>query len=307
MNQSEAKYTDKLVKHYQKILRGEVLASELTDLGIPVNDIEAENLGSFFRPFRHDIVGGKTTEIFSNEYIFTLLLSRNGLYDMLPEGLSHKQEVLPDNHKSVKKYAELHKLRKKEEQEARSFFKPFENEFFKLGVILEKTEKNLLCLQRESFFSFLTSFWGIDTSLPAKHQAMLLYILPYAHEVAGNFGLIAKIIANSLNLNVCFRLDYIQEHAENVNNKLGRMQLGNNAVIGNITAPIPRITFEAGEVCRENIAEYINNGAIAKYIKLLFGYLVPLGFRAEIKWKVRPANVTLRKSSSGLGYLGYTV
>jgi hypothetical protein len=308
MKKEEAQILDKLLLEYHEDIRGEVFLSELEDAGFPTEDIDVEYRGNFLRPFRNDIMSGKAIEMYNDDFKYILFLSRNGIYDVLPEGLSHKQEVLKDSEKSVKQFTGIYKERKKEEAEARAFFKPFENAFFDARVELEKTEKDLLCLKQKHFFNFLSNFWRINTDLPASFQEQIIYILPFAHQIAGDFQLVSSLISKSLNLEVTYQVNYTQEEVSEVSNQLGKNRIGVNCIVGNKTAFNPVVTFEAGLISADKIGDYINNGAIAKYIDELFRYLIPMEFDAKIVWKTTPATVSdLVAKEIGYGYLGYSM
>ncbi len=308
MKREEVIILDKLLKDYKENIRAEVFMSELEDNGFKTDGIDIECCGSFLRPFRNDIMGKKSIEYHPNDYAYTLLLSRNGIYDVLPEGIIHKHEVSQGDQKSVNSYTDTYKKRKQEEAEARNFFKPFENEFFNTRKKLEKTEKDLLCLKQKHFFNFLASFWRIDADLPANLQEQLLHILPYAHEIAGDFELISRIIAISLKTNASYKINYKSIQAKNTFNKLGKQQLGENSIIGYKTAPNPVVIFQIGEVPPEKIGDYINEGKYARFLKVLFEYLIPLEFDVETKWKTStPKRTHLNNKKTAMGYLGYTV
>ncbi len=308
MKREQVSILNDLLSDYNENIRAEVFISELEDNGFNTDSIDIEFAGGFLRPFRKDIMDKKAIEYNPNDYVYTLLLSRNGIYDVLPEGLVHKQEVLQGNQKSVNSYTDIYKKRKKEESEARSFFKPFENEIFNTRKKLEKTEKDLLCLKQKHFFNFLASFWRIDSDLPAYLQEQLLHILPYAHEIAGDFELISRIIGISLNMNVTHSIKYRSLRVNNVTNKLGKHKLGENSIVGDKTAPSPIVIFQIGEIPAGKIGDYINEGKYARFLKVLFEYLIPLEFDFEIKWKtgkLKPTSTNAEKQ--GFGYLGYTV
>ena len=87
------------------------------------------NKGQFTRNYRRDILQTSTHNFDTTVLPYLLIeLSRDGFYDMLPEGVFHyptASEVRQDVADMTREY----KKKKKEEQEARVFFTPFENEF----------------------------------------------------------------------------------------------------------------------------------------------------------------------------------
>ena len=70
-------------------------------------------------------------------------ISRDGIYDSLPEGIFHYPKTERLN-QSVDDMTKEYRSQQKEEENARQFFLPFENEFFLSGIIREKEEKEFL-------------------------------------------------------------------------------------------------------------------------------------------------------------------
>jgi len=309
MKQAKAKIIEKIVKDYAHNIRAEVLVNELLESGFTHDDIEIENMGGFFRPFRKDIADQKSIEYKQNEFILSLLLSRYGIYDILPEGMTHAQDIISDKNNSAKTFISIYKTRKKEESEARGFFKPIENELFHQMVTLEKTEKELLFSKRARFFNFLVNFWNIDNSLRLIHQEALLYILPYIHIIAGNFELICSCLEYFLKIQADFRIVHqeFEEKGKAVN--LGKSnKLGENFIPGNKTALLPKVIFTLGPVEPDEINECINNGSVARFITTFFEYVIPMEFTYQLKWityKRKPE----KKPEEVLDYgvMGYTL
>lgn len=307
MDQKKAKKIEKIINDLPYNIKAEVLITELLENGYLSDDFEIDNTGSFFRPFRKDIANQKVIEYKQDEFILSLLLSRNGIYDILPEGLMHKQDIVTEKKTSAKTFISTYHSRKSEENEARKFFKPIENEMFHQMVVLERTEKELLFAKRVRFFNFLVNFWNINTSLRLIHQEALLYILPYFHIIAGNFELICSCLEYFLKIDVNHQIEYKQYMDTGQSAKLGKNnKLGGNFVAGNKTALIPKVIFKLGPVNSSQIDEYINNGEIAKFIKVFFEYVIPIEFSYELKWNTTVSTTTDVKKSH-FGKMGYTL
>ncbi|MGA9639356.1 MAG: hypothetical protein WBQ70_12750, partial [Flavobacterium sp.] len=112
-------------------IRAEVIANELIEnYAIHHDEIAISNVGQFSRAYRSDVLAATVhLDDYGNQEYVTLALSRDSIYDSLPEGFTHS---LSENNgdKSVVKMIKEHKYQKKQEAEARKFFAPFENEIF---------------------------------------------------------------------------------------------------------------------------------------------------------------------------------
>jgi len=128
------------------------------------NDISflIQNQSSFSRSFRRDIIN--ISHLKDNDNI-QLNLSRNGLYDSLPEGLFHAHEESKKN----LSFSAKRKRYKDEEKDARRFFSPIESEFFNQRLNIEANERDILSNFYDLKDDFLIDFWKIDKVIPKKN------------------------------------------------------------------------------------------------------------------------------------------
>ena len=111
---------DQLVKQIESIshdIRAEIIVNELIQSGmISENNIMVANEGQFSRAYRHDILGSSIVDNnYDNYESLKLHLSRDSIYDTLPEGFMHSPS---DNgsEKSVHQMIKEHKQQKKKEE-----------------------------------------------------------------------------------------------------------------------------------------------------------------------------------------------
>ena len=104
-------------------LKAEVFVSEIienTDLDF--TDFDIMNLGTFSRPYRRDAIDFKIESSANNPNKIKMELSRNGMYDILPEGLFHDQV---GTNKGTLSFKNIRQKNKKQEKDARLFFFSF--------------------------------------------------------------------------------------------------------------------------------------------------------------------------------------
>ncbi|MGB1309498.1 MAG: hypothetical protein ACPG6B_11345, partial [Oceanihabitans sp.] len=120
MQKSELEHIfEELITVYQN-LKAEVIIAELQkNSNLTNKDVVVHHKSAFKRSHRRDILDIGLIE----DNKLHVNLSRNGLYDQLPEGLFHTK----DTKNTSITYTELRKTYKKEEQDARHFFLPLEN------------------------------------------------------------------------------------------------------------------------------------------------------------------------------------
>src|SRR5215210_4195113 len=110
----------------QTDFRAEVTAAELVEAGVDADRILILMLGALKRPFSKDVesIAEELSEYDHKEYLL-VKTPREGIYDMLPEGLFH-HPTMHNSGKTEKEIIKLMKERRMEEQQARKFFLPFE-------------------------------------------------------------------------------------------------------------------------------------------------------------------------------------
>jgi hypothetical protein len=167
---------EELTSIYQDV-KAEILITEIQEkTNLLEDNFLINNKSTFSRSFRRDIISVKND---TDRDWLTLNLSRNGLYDHLPEGLFHSKKS-----SKITSYAAFRKRQKKEEQDARLFFSPLENEFFYQKLKIEKNERELLYNFSNLKDDFLLDFWNLECDMPKEFALKLIKILPYSHKIA---------------------------------------------------------------------------------------------------------------------------
>ena len=239
-------------------------------------------------------------------------ISREGLYDMLPEGLFHastpgSSEV--DTETSVQRL-EQHR---REEREARKFFLPLEQEFYRQKIYLEYQEQQVFqaLAPGNQAFSFLRKLWNVPPDLPILQKFVFLYLGPHLHRIAGNLSLVQQCF--ELMLQVPLRIT--EEYREAVplteedTTRLGDIRLGDRSVLGDtLEDPWPYMLLTLGPVSGEQLLAFLEQAAMDRLIHFLAGYLLTLGTEYEVRLEVRDEDQSfvLAEDVSFAGRLGYT-
>jgi len=291
------------IKELISDIRAESVAADLIESGIDADDIQVKQEGAFFRPIRRDIINTEVKNYDGFTRTLEFLLSRNGTYDALPEGLFHQPQEEIATKKSVKTLTDDYKRRKQQEKEARKFFQPIENEFFRQRVNLELTERQLLNKFRHVFNDFLLDFWKIDNTLIRKYTLRFIQLLPLANQMAGDFDQVCDALSYTLNEEVSYKLEY-QMGKTDKKNILGETKLGSSTIVGDATEACPFITFMIGPVINGNQQDFLPGGAVLRFCKTFYGYFIPMHVAAKTEVQL---DSTYRPNTESLGVLQYAL
>jgi hypothetical protein len=277
-----------LINSYPSDIRAEVLLADLILAGLSPADLLIFFNSSFKRGYSDDILKAEKLPLNNGKEILGISLARDGLYDLLPEGLFHTS---PDTaSSSVKGMAADSKKDSKIEEETRKFFLPFENEFFYQRILLELQERSILQkLNDNNLEDFFIDFWKIDRSLPKELIVKLSAVLPFIRDIVGDFKMTSNCLGAILGEEVTHTIQYTSKpYIESVIDQaddgccLGRTYLGVDSVIGSHSPESCKlIRFSIGPLKMTGIDPYLEKGDIARFIHCFFSYFIPMEMDAE--------------------------
>jgi hypothetical protein len=258
--------------------KGEVLAAEFVANGLPLNKICFKALGTHKRPVENDIANVSVHVDANGLSMLELALNREGIYDMLPEGITHyKTAPTPDNEKGkvLKEIADA----KKNEADARKFFETFENEFFYARLRLELQERALLNLAMpQSAQQLFATLFGGGFTAPPQQMAALLHVLPLIHQIQGDITKMQYCLCQVLQTDVkmeCVSPRTLCKYTGQLP-ALGLCALGVDAVAGNsFVAQWPLYKIDVVNIPRAAMPLFFNNGQNHRLLSYMLGYLLP--------------------------------
>ncbi|WP_288427487.1 type VI secretion system baseplate subunit TssG [uncultured Spirosoma sp.] len=332
---------NQLARHTGADIRLEVLLAELMHGGLdPRRDILVYPQGLFARNYRPDVgvskriigddpaddtTADKQTQfdrsgvwagpvhVYEDEEPNTALTDaadflnipvfRDGLYDYLPEGLFHQPTVDDD-----RKFAQEIDEQDRRERAARRFFRPLEQEFYRLGVLLELEERKYLLteenLNQPDQGAVLRSIWGLPADrltqeprrtgtgwiwstkrvplLDTRQLNNLLYLLPVAHRLVNDRPLVARVFALMLGVPVSIGTIPPQQlviepddDSSTPSAKLGQVDLGNFSLEGIYQDTMPAIEIRLGPLSIDELTGFLPEGPGRAVLDLLIGYFLP--------------------------------
>jgi hypothetical protein len=276
--------------------------------------------GSFSRSYREDI-GAVMPPVGSSEAL-RIDVAREGLYDMLPEGVFHDTRPRGADIDTAAAVQEVEQNRR-EEREARRFFLPLEQEFYRQKVAIEHREHAFHQPARPGGEAgvLLRQLWQIPPDLPAAQRQGFLYLAPHLHRLAGRLLDVQHCLSLLLPVPVRLTTAYATSPVAVEGNAtalgattVGEATLGHNAVLGatalgdNIDDPWPYWQLTLGPVPGKLLLHFLEGGALLRFIGWLAGYLLPAGvdYRTDIEVAVEDQAFCLEENTSFMGRLGHT-
>jgi hypothetical protein len=302
-----------MINSYPSDIKAEVLMADLILDGFLQSDYLIAFDSLFKRRYSKDILRAEKIVINDVNETLALYLARDGLYDLLPEGLFHASPDLAIA--SGKGMASDSKKEAKVEEETRTFFLPFENEFFYQRIQLELQERSILQrLNDNNLDDFFLNFWKIDRSFSHELIVKLSTMLPFVKEIVGDFSMTASCLGAILDEKVTHTVQYESEPGPETGfdrndngNSLGKASLGGNLITdGHSTENCKVICFTIGPLKKSGIDPYLNNGDIARFIDCFCSFFVPVEmdykFEVTVQKEMQEFIIDQVKGESVLGY-----
>jgi hypothetical protein len=281
------------VNHLRHDIRAEVIAAEIIENGLNPSEFLIVPDGSFRRKFSRDISKAEILTLGNGQKVVGMHLTRDGLYDTLPEALFH--EPLHEPYDSGNDMAKLSKKQKIEEKEARRFFLPFENELFFQRIQIEEKERDILARFSETlFYDIYPQFWKFDRTLPKKLVSRLVQILHWSHKVIGKNDLTAQCLEAIIDEKVTIssrRRGLPHNHFSGTMKEktpgLGSAHLGENFICGEYQSDSdPVLEIVIGPLRNSTPSDYLENGSYTRFLESFFGFFIPVELDPLVTIKV---------------------
>lgn len=253
----------------------EVVCASMIEQGFAVENMLVHQKGAFKKSYSTDI---ETISIAENEKnTANFIINRNGLYDVLPEGLFHQTKGSKAI-RTTQNAVEEHRKFKEEEKLARKFFSPIENLIFRYRIFAELAERKAVeSVQTGYSNQSLKNFWNIEATLTKAETERLLSLMPYSNFIKANKDAIQEALSFVLQKNVTVQEEWkiVEQDTLSCNDNI----LGINAVLGNKTNE----TMRVWKVTIQNInSSEMNSYVMGNDLWLLLNKFVELFFPIEV-------------------------
>jgi hypothetical protein len=302
-------------------LKAEFVIAVLLTEGMSQNDITAVFDGILKRKWSTDINYTEVEKFESGDEVLSIHLNRPGIYDGLPEALFHS---LSDSRNATGEDMAKESMRlKSEEKQVRLFLRPFENEiFFRTVNVAIKENLNFKDVYSDFLDGLIPGFWKIDNRIPEKYSCKLSRLLPFAHQLAGDYDLTAECLEFILGEKV--EIELLDEEAETEGKLrvessmndfhgscLGNSKLGYDTIAGQTASGfIGKLIVRIGPLKNTDPKDFFKGGPADRALNCFYGYFMPIELDVETKIKAEKEknNFILeetRVSELPMSYLGY--
>jgi hypothetical protein len=267
--------------NYNIDFKAEVIAAEMIENGLDPERILILLTGAMKRSHRLDVtsIEEDLSEYDHKEYTL-IKTSREGIYDMLPEGLFHKASA----HKNVaseKEIIQSIKKRRQEEVNARKFFLPFETTINYLRVQMALYE-NMLDKRSEydELVEIFSKHWDIFRYLDTRQANIFLLLMPVIHDLRGDFAAIEIILEAMFLLpaSVTLQIKLPYRPNELIISNLGNSTLGSDLTTGNLFVDEGEEKIIVKIDCKKNqvFQQFMKGNTNEKVLQSLYDYLLPV-------------------------------
>jgi type VI secretion system protein ImpH len=303
--------SERNISEIKSDVKVEVVAADLIEAGLDIDDIVISPLGLFERTFRKDIIKmeARQDKLGSKDLLF-IDITREGIYNTLPEALFHSFEVNKKSNRSAA-FIEEYKKHKAEEEVARNFFLAAEKELYRIRVLTELVERRSILGFADQFKAELfLNIWPELRDLSERYLPAMLLLLPVSHKIVGDLKLAQTLLSFVLNQNINIKFsNRARPIANNTgSNILGSRYLTTDLIIGNeLPDYTPLIEICINEVKKGELVTLMPGGEARKVLDLACKYLFPIDLDINISIWLDIEHEKLILSGEGEdGKLGFT-
>ncbi|OLY94434.1 Type VI secretion, VasB, ImpH, VC_A0111 [Cnuella takakiae] len=261
--------------------RAEVIAAELVAQGVSAERILIQGMGGQKRSLRKDVEAINEAESNYDHKEFTVIQTpRDGLYDMLPEGIFH--DASTHRHTDTEEaIIQAMKQRRRQEEDARKFFLPFEATINYLRMQMAMYEHRL---DMRTFYDELISIfrdeWELFQYLDNRQSDILLHLLPILHNIRDDHPKVATVmeLMFQLPVSISLRRQLPQHPATPIMSSLGSQALGIDFSTGNMVMEegLDEIVVTIGPVTPDAFQQFLPGRKNSRILELLCDYLLPV-------------------------------
>jgi hypothetical protein len=212
-------------------------------------EVEIFFSGSHHRNYVEDLI-----EIDDRAPYAKVIISRNGMYHLLPEALFFEPDFLVNAKNSEEVKFRIDQLQK-QKNTIQNTFKPIDNEVFSLNLYLEKKISEFLTAQPYFWFATFNDMAATSNSFIQK----MLSLFPFAPQIRGNFMILRRILKVVFSAEVNFMTEY-KEH-------------------GKLTLPVLKIKIFKKNLSTEAYCK--QNQAASEFFKLFYEWFLPYEMNYE--------------------------
>lgn len=294
-------------------VKAEMLAAILAEQSLDLTEILASFEGPFKRVWARDIAWTDVIRFETGEKMLCLHLNRDGIYDLLPEGLFHSNSDKADQ-TGPEMSKDSMKLRA-EEKNTRLFFQPFENEIFLKRVqLLLKENQIFKSIYKEFLMGIMPFVWEVGEGFPENYVLRLKKLLPLLYMTTGNLNLTAQCLEFIISEKVrIFTAENKNRSFESgilsVSGIVGKSLLGIDTIAGdNVIDFFDHLRVSIGPITNQETNEIIKEGMMNRFLDCFYSFFIPFEFDVDTEYIFGEGKNQLiinDETESEISYLGY--
>lgn len=299
-----------LLQKMELDFKAEVVATQLLAYEQDLSKIIIDRLGNIPRTHTKDVseIHEDISQFDLDSY--TILKSfRQSIYEAIPENVFHPP-TLGGLGKSQEEILDEIKNQRKKETEARTFFKPFEQEapYLEMQALMMELmyEKKGT---HDNLYRLFEQGWPVIKKLPHDMALSFIYILPILNEVRGKRDWIAKCL--SFLTGFIVRIDEVFKplkiESKERSFTMGKDVLGLTTTFsGDQQDGLPEWLLTVGPVPSSMAASVLPQSGFLDLLNTLLEYMAPANISITKKINVGVEAATMLTGEEGSGRLGYT-
>jgi hypothetical protein len=290
--------------------KAEAIAYNLWKYHKEIDMIFLKRLGGNNRTFLKDIKEIKKEFIDYDETILSIETFREGLYDYIPEGITHPLSLRKSS-LGVEGIIEEIRKQKRNESNGRKFFLPFEQEFFYSQINCLSLEDSIdRVSSTDTFIDILSDLWPLLKDLDHDNALVFSHLLPFFYLARGKSDWIEKTLSSLLNVNV--NISYIPNQIEEVdkasiNLYLSNMTLGVSSVLTGKHFDGERnwsITY--GPIEYGDLDQYMESTKLRQLLQKLYSFSIPYTINVKEIFITNRSSYSFQLNKENSCLLGYS-
>ena len=306
---SSIPYLEEHVNSTDTDFRAEVIAAELVENGFDLDRLFIVHKGAARRGVSKDIAGvhlDRLSDLDLKDYLH-LSVNRDGLYDILPEGVFH-QPLYRKEERNKDKVIEEMRVHRIQEAYARKFFQPFEAEINR-SLILAQLYENRFDKPYfyRDFVGIFRSYWPIINRLDIHKAVLFINMASMLRTLRADFDKVAKYMGLILDTQITVSKQLIvKEIGKDKKSRLGNCKLGVDFVLGKkFMDGQEDIIITLGPMPSKQMERFLPGRQSKLVLDALCEVLMPAYAEINIRYKIEHKQSGFRLSSGNhKAYLG---
>lgn len=287
--------------------RVEVIAAQLFEQGGNLADIIINRQPALARPHTKDLTSLSQEPGYDDSLKWLLSTHRESLYEMLPENLFHEPTLgtLQSSEEEIILRIRKHRA---EEAQARAFFGPYEQEVQYLNILMYALEGRICRTDSDDLIRIFEKAWPFLSVIDPHSARVFIHILPFLHQVKGDFRWTEKYIGlfTGLPVQITEYPRTIAPEAPDSYYTLGGQSLGEDMLLfGPAAGSDTDLNIIIGPVPEGQMEQYLPGSAFNAILEALYQHFIPCNkaYRQQVVMAVPDRRFMLGHAEhSAVGY-----